>query len=234
MPKHKRPDYEVVHLDIPFEQIKRLIRGNEINLKHHQLMTGDPVVLHRTKVRKIERAHARQRGCRIGLTPEEFELQHTHVGGGKFLDALKSAGQWLKKNVIDTDVYQKSIKPIVKQGVNFGVEQVAKAIATKAPFLAPVAQEVIQYGANKVGNATGAFGVRQRHQYGGTLLVDNSMSRGNYSKGSALNPALPPQDFSHPNYALHRVKGSQEAKDHMAKIRAMRRPKGAGVNAPGY
>ena len=226
--------YETIHLDLHPKQMMAVAHGKATNIKHHQIHVGHPVVLKKSKARRIAKAHANGKGARFSLDHEEMGAQHE---GSGFLDALRSAGDWLKKNIIDTNFYQQNIKPIVKQGVDFGVNTIANAVGSKVPFLAPVAQEAGKFLTDKVGNATGAFGLHHhRPVYGGTLLVDNSMHRGNYSKGNALNPALPPQDFSRPNYALHRVKGSDEAKEHMMKIRAMRKPRGTGggIVSPGY
>ena len=239
MPSTKKPEYHVVNLHIPATQVRQLVAGKHITLKHSQLMAGHPVVLHRTKVSKIMRAHQAGKGVRIDMNPKEMELQHSEVGGG-FLDSLRDAGNWLKNNIINTPFYQTAIKPIVRGVVDTGVQGASALINSKAPGVGSLASNALQSGANALGDATGAFGIRggraRGRQYGGTLLLDNTTHRGIYTKGSALNPSLPPQDFSHQNKALaaHMVKGSQAARDNMARVRAMRHGRGAGIMAPGY
>jgi hypothetical protein len=77
-------------------------------------------------------------------------------GSGIFGDiwkGLKSGYNWVKKNVIDTDVYQKTFKPIVRCFVHTA----DTALNRIAPNLAPV----IDAGVNEIGNQTGAYGLRK-------------------------------------------------------------------------
>lgn len=255
----RKPQYEEVHIDISMPQMHRLAKGETVHVKHHQLFRGHPIILHKKKVRHIGRAHEAKRGVRLSISPDEFEHNHLY-GSGKFLDALRNAGQWLKKNIIDTDIYQKNIKPVVRQVVDQGVNALQGMASSKNPILGQVVGDVARAAADKVGSATNAYGIRHgRKRYGGTLLQGPE-------RGTALNPALPMSDQSKPNYQLdtgeppmtlhrptkavmvhkavkrgpkqHLQKGSAEAMAWSEKMRAARAAKrgqrAGGIYAPGY
>ena len=122
---------ESIPVRISKNQALKAKRGKPVQLAYSQL-SGDSnikLVLHPANAKKVQRAVRNQRGCRIILSPEEIQ------GSGLF-DFLKNAGQWLKKNIIDTDFYQRNIRPVARELVKTGVSmipgpQLARDVATK-------------------------------------------------------------------------------------------------------
>jgi hypothetical protein len=250
------PTFYEVQIDATPHQLIRLAHGHNVQLKHSQLFTGHKLHVLSKTAKRIERAHRKQTGVRIQLS--EQELHHNmQYGSGSFLDALRNAGKWIKDKVIDSSFYQSNIKPIVRGLVNQGVDAVGALASSKNPALGGIARDAAKFAADKVGEATNAYGVRSsRRKYGGSLLVKEF----EMARGTPLNPALPAQDMSKPNYTLgrqlgvlhgsgagagavsvgsarHLVKGSQEAKawaQRMREIKMAKRQSASGFLAPGY
>jgi len=229
--------YQQVQLDATPHQLLRLAHGHNVQFKYSQLLTGHPITLHVKTARSVHRAHRHQRGVRIQLTAEELNHNIQH-GSGKFLDALKKAGSWIKQNIIDTPFYQDNIKPVVRGVVNQGVDAFSGIATAKNPMLGNLARKGAELAVNKVGSATNAFGVKRqpRQKYGGNLLTEFDMSY-----GTPLNPALPAQDQSRPNFELgqqlrkvsHAEKGSTQAKEWAARMRAAKAAK-RGARGSGF
>jgi len=201
-----------LELDLTPGQILQLAKGKTIQVRHHQIHTGHPVVLDSKKVKRAHRAHAAGKGFRLSLSNDEMNSQ---VGGGKFLDALKKAGQWLKTNIFDSDAYKKNIAPLVRQGLKQVVDRGASTIGTFVPQLAEPARNIGTSLVENVGDRTGAYGLRRR--------------RGGAVRGTAGNPAMPAQDHSKPDFTQARrgraAKGSEEAREWGQRMRAAKAAK---------
>ena len=140
---------ESIPVRISKAQAHKAKRGKPGQLGYSQL-SGDSnikLVLHPANAKKVQRAVRNQKGCRLILSPEEIE------GSGLF-DWLKNAGQWVKKNIIDSPFYQQNVRPIAKQLVKSGVQML------------PVGQDLAQKGADWLGEKSGAFGMRGRGKSG--------------------------------------------------------------------
>lgn len=213
-----------VSIDLSAPNIKKLVEGKTIHLPHTKLMKGIEVSLKKKKVNRVVRAHTKQRGVRLRMDPDELEMQ-----GGAFWDVLKNIGSFIKDKVFSSDVYKQNIAPLVKQGLESGVDTLAGLAGSRVPFLAPVVRDLGRAGVGKLGEVTGAYGLRRKQRGMGGAIMQEAQP------GSALNPALPMQDFSKPDYSLvrpHLVKGSAEAMEWGAKMRQLRMAKRGGSFRP--
>jgi hypothetical protein len=137
-----------IPLALSHNQALKLKRGNQIQLHHKQLTHNHNVVLklHPAHVKRIDDALRRKKGLRLQLSQGEVQAS------GLF-DWLRDAGNWVKKNVIQTDAYQKFAKPLVKNLVDRG------ATALKAVVGNDDINNAIDKGVNYVGQQTGAYGL---------------------------------------------------------------------------
>ncbi len=142
------------------KQFRRLRLGHAVQLKPSQIALGvrhkHKVVLHHTTAKKVYRAAMNGKGTRFQMSPQELEM--SGYGLREFWDKLKSGAQWLKKNVIDSGIYQQAVKPIVSQAVKTG-------FAAASPFLgaaSPYAEQAVR----EIGNKTGAYGSGMRRGRG--------------------------------------------------------------------
>jgi hypothetical protein len=139
-----------LHLSQP--NFDKLRKGKHAQLSHHQL-TGAThhLMVHPTTAKRINKAIRQKKGIRVKMS--EHELSETAHGGGfgDFINKLKDAGSWLKKNIIDSSFYQSNIKPIARNLVDSGLA----AVAPRLGAAAPVANSAV----NAIGQATGAFGL---------------------------------------------------------------------------
>lgn len=137
-------------LELTNNNVKKLMRGYPTQLKKEQLhSTKHYVKVHPLTHQKLIKAKMSGKGIRLTLTPEEFE-----TSGEGFMDILrgiKKGAQWIKKNVIDTNIFQSDIKPIVRKLVDAG-------IATAEPMLGPVGP-LVKSGVDKLGTVTNAYGL---------------------------------------------------------------------------
>ncbi len=207
-----------VSLDLTPASIKKLTEGKTVHIPHTKLLKGIQVVLKKKKVSRVVRAAEKQRGVRLQMDPEELEMQ-----GGAFWDVLKNIGSFIRDKVFTNQVYKQNIAPLIKQGLNSGVDALTAAAAAEVPMLAPVVNTLGKAAVSKVGEVSGAYGLRRGRKGIGYGMSD-------YTPGGPLNPALPLQDFSKPDYSLVRprlVKGSKEAMEWGAKMRQMKMMKRA-------
>jgi hypothetical protein len=136
-----------VKVQMSKNQGRKALRGGSIQLSKHQLKSSQPnieLVLHPANARKLEKAMKANKGCRLQLSPAELE-------GAGILDWLKSAGNWIKSNIIDKPFYQTAVKPLVRGLVDVGTSMVPGGIA----------QDVVKKGADWIGRETGAFGLKK-------------------------------------------------------------------------
>lgn len=150
--------YKQIKIDITRDQLHKAIKGKPISFKKEQIGNGTTYLsLHPANVKLVEKSAMKGTGCVIHLSPGELLATHEDMGGegifGDIFQGLKSGYSWVKKNIIDTPIYQQTLKPIVRGIVNSG--------ATTLKGLAPQLSPAIDMGINELGKETGAFGLRK-------------------------------------------------------------------------
>lgn len=149
--------YRPARIDFTPAQIKKAVAGKPIRFKANQLESGGKIILlHPSSHDRFKKAVMKGKGLTLTISPAEVlsTVESDIEGTGFFGDVwkkLKSGYSWVKKNIIDTDIYQKAVKPLVRQGVN--------ALANIASSYVPEATPLITAGVNEIGKKTGAFGV---------------------------------------------------------------------------
>lgn len=223
--------YFAVPLELSPAQVRKLVKGQSIQLPHAKLMRGIEVVLKKKKATRVHRAHAKSRGVRLQMDPEELEMS-----GAGFLDFLKKAGTFLKEKVFTNPIYKQVAAPLIKQGLQRGVSALQGAVGAVVPELGAPIGELGNAAVNKLGEVSGAYGMRMRPvvRHAGTLLP---ASRASLKMGLPLNPHPEMQDDSMPNWGLveqeqagarrgRMVKGSAEAKAWGQKMREAKLSRG--------
>jgi hypothetical protein len=150
--------YHQVPLTLHEKQFRRLKNGHAVQLKHHQIAHGNKhahhVVVHTTKAKKIHSAARNQKGVRLDLTKHELEM--SGQGLKEFWAGLKKAGSWIKDNIINTPVYQQTLKPIVHGLVDQGINAVSTMAGSKAgPTGQQLTSQLGNAAANKLYESTG-------------------------------------------------------------------------------
>ena len=169
--------YKQIKIDITKPQLKKAISGKSVRISKNQIGSGTSYLsLHPANVRIVEKAAMRGAGCTICLAPGELMATAEDMGGngifGDIWKGLKSGYKWVKKNVIDTDIYQKGIKPLVREAVNTGVN----VLKTRAPNLG----SAIDLGVDQISKQTGAFGVRKNTRMSKAKKIEMLRGRGLY------------------------------------------------------
>jgi hypothetical protein len=143
-------------------QLRKLERGQPIQLKYDQFKLQTPadsigyIKIHPVTHKKVVNAHTKKKGVRIGLT--EPELNESGEGlksmwgwiKNKAAPAVVKAAKFVKKNVIDSDLYQKDIKPIVRSGVDSLESMIPDNVIGK----------LAKSGIESVGSKTGGYGIK--------------------------------------------------------------------------
>jgi hypothetical protein len=144
---------ERVHLRLTPDQMRKLHAGKNVQLGQAQLGVEDAhhVMVHPHVAAKIHRAHRAKKGVRIRMEPHEIEETIGGGGFGDFFNKLKDAGNWLKKNIVDSSFYQSNIKPLARSAVDTGLA----ALAPRLGVAAPVAKAAV----DEIGKHTNAFGL---------------------------------------------------------------------------
>lgn len=133
-------------------QAKKLMKGGIIQVKPEALDSNMHwLILEKKMANKVRKAKKAGKGCRIHLSPSEMEC--CGEGFAEFWQGLKDAGNWVKKNIIDSSVYQSAIKPIVRSAVDTGLT----AVAPKLGIAAPAAKAAV----DELGRQTGAYGLKE-------------------------------------------------------------------------
>lgn len=150
--------YKQIKINITHDQLRKALNGKPVSFKKEQLGVGNHYLsLHPTNVKVVEKAAMKGTGCVLHLAPGELLATHEDMKGegifGDIWKGLKSGYNWTKKNVIDTDFYQKNIRPIARQAVDTGIS----ALASYAPQAIPLAT----LARDKLSKETGAFGLRK-------------------------------------------------------------------------
>ena len=106
--------YEVP-VKITKPQIQKLKSGLGVQIKHGNYFEDDlPQMLTVLKplFTKMKKNSNAGKGINITLNPDEIEAS------GIF-DKIKGAVKWVKKNVIDTEPYQKVVRPALRQALDY-------------------------------------------------------------------------------------------------------------------
>lgn len=151
--------YKQVRINITRPQLQKALMGKPVQFNNGQLGNGDSYLsLHPANVKLVSKAAMKGTGCVIDLSEGELLATAEDMeGNGIFGDiwkGLKSGYKWAKKNIIDTDIYQKGLKPIVRGFVNTG--------AAAAKNFVPELGTAIDLATNEIGKQTGAFGAGRR------------------------------------------------------------------------
>lgn len=152
--------YKQVRINITKKQLNQALNGKPIRLLSSQIGNGDIALsLHPANIRIIEKALLKGKGCNLHLSEGELLSTAEDMGAngeGLFSDiykGLKSGYSWVKKNIIDSDIYQKALKPIVRRAVDTGLNVVKGS--------APELGTAIDMARDQIGSKTGAFGVNR-------------------------------------------------------------------------
>lgn len=150
--------YKQLKINITKAQLDKALKGKPVQFSSAQLGDGKSYLsLHPANAKIVEKAAMKGSGCVINLSPGELMATAEDMGGegifGDIWKGLKSGYKWVKKNVIDTDIYQKGLKPIIRGAVNTG--------ATALKGFAPELGTAIDMGVNEIGKQTGAFGMKK-------------------------------------------------------------------------
>lgn len=148
--------YKQVRIDITKKQLDQALNGKPIRLLPGQLGVGQIALsLHPANVRIIQKAVLKGKGCNLHLSEGELLSTAEDMKGeglfGDIFKGLKSGYSWVKKNIIDSDIYQKGLKPIVRGAVDQGVS----ALSGQFPQLGIP----LQMAKEELSKKTGAFGV---------------------------------------------------------------------------
>ena len=151
--------YKQIKINITRDQLKKALNGKPVSFKKDQLGVGNNYLsLHPANVKIVEKAVMKGSGCVIHMAPGELMATAEDMKGegifGDIWNGLKSGYNFVKKNIIDTDIYQKVVKPLVKTAVDTG----ATALSAMAPGLAPA----INIAKDTIGKETGAFGMKRK------------------------------------------------------------------------
>lgn len=150
--------YKQVRINITKKQLNQALNGRPIRLLSSQIGNGDIALsLHPANIRIVEKAVLKGKGCNLHLSEGELLSSAEDMNGeglfGDIFKGLKSGYSWVKKNIIDSDIYQKALKPIVRRAVDTGLN----AVKGSAPELGTA----IDMARDQIGSKTGAFGVNR-------------------------------------------------------------------------
>lgn len=150
--------YKQVRINITKKQLDQALNGRPIRLLSSQIGNGDIALsLHPANIRIIEKAVLKGKGCNLHLSEGELLSSAEDMNGeglfGDIFKGLKSGYSWVKKNIIDSDIYQKALKPIVRRAVDTGLNVVKGS--------APELGTAIDMARDQIGSKTGAFGVNR-------------------------------------------------------------------------
>lgn len=167
--------YKPAKIDFTPAQINKAIKGQPFRVKASQIGTGSKVImLHPANHGAVVKAAMKGKGLTLTISPAEVlsTVESDMEGTGFFGDlwkGLKSGWKWVKNNIIDTPLYQSTVKPLVRQLVDTGATALAGVVPSAAPVIG-VAKDVL-------GKETGAFGappVMRRNRMKRAIAVDDS------------------------------------------------------------
>lgn len=211
----KKHEYHRHPVTLTLGQFQKLRKGGTVQLRADQIDTSRQhkhhLTLHPENAKKVKRAARNRRGVRLSLSPTEFEMSGEGFGDfmRKLRDGFSTAGSWVKKNIIDTDVYRNNIRPIVRGLVDQGINAASALAGSKTgPAGQKIVGDVGRAAANKFYEATGAgmhrrgSGLRggyEANRYGhGSSQGEVQMSARDVRKvlpASEFSPLLPPSAY---------------------------------------
>lgn len=138
-------------LELTENNVRKLMKGQPTQLKKEQLSKAGPhyVKVHPLTHKKLSDALKRGRGIRLSMTPQEFE--NSGEGFMDILRKIKKGVQFIKSNVIDSNLYQSDVKPLIRKLVDAGVTAAQPALGPVGPLL--------KVGVDKLGEVTNAYGL---------------------------------------------------------------------------
>lgn len=157
--------YKPAKVNLTEAQAKKIIRQEPVRISAGQIGTGDKVILlHPENHLKLSKAKRAGKGAVLYMSAGEVlaTVESDLAGSGIFGDiwkGLKSGYKWVKKNVVDSDLYQQSIKPLVRRGV-----KIAEGAAKTFTGNSPEGNAAIEGIVGKIGSETGAFGMKGRSE----------------------------------------------------------------------
>ena len=169
--------YKQIKINITGPQLQKALKGKPIRFSKDQIGVGSSYLsLHPANVKIVEKAAMKGSGCTMCLSSGELLSSAEDMGGegifGDIWKGLKSGYKWVKKNVVDTDLYQKGLKPLVRQAVNTG--------ATALKGFAPQLGTAIDLGVNEIGKQTGAFGLAKTGRMSKAKKIEMLRGKGLY------------------------------------------------------
>jgi len=151
--------YKQVKINITKAQLDKALKGKPVQFSANQIGSGSSYLsLHPANIKIVEKSAMRGTGCILNLSEGELMSTAEDMNGegifGDIFKGLKSGYTWVKKNIVDSDFYQKNLRPIAKQAVEMGKN------AAKAYLNNPITNNLIDAASNELSKTTGAFGVR--------------------------------------------------------------------------
>jgi len=152
--------YKQIKINITREQLAKAMAGKPVQFSANQIGSGSSYLsLHPANIKIVEKSAMKGRGCILNLSEGELMSTAEDMNGegifGDIFKGLKSGYNWVKKNVVDSDFYQKNIRPLARQAVEMG-KNTAKAYLNN-----PIANNLIDAASSELSKSTGAFGVRK-------------------------------------------------------------------------
>ena len=150
--------YKQTKINITQAQLNKALHGKPIKINKDQIGSGDLYLsLHPANRKIVEKASLKGSGCCLNLSEGELLASAEDMGGqgifGDIWKGLKSGYKWAKKNIIDTPIYQKAIKPVVRELVQKGVQIAKTAVPGELG-------KAIDMGSDLISKETGAFGIK--------------------------------------------------------------------------
>lgn len=139
-------------------QVRRLQNGHRVQMSAKQVAGRDPdsisvkLFLMSDNIKNLQRAVKQKKGVRIELSRDE--LERSGEGLADIWKGIKKGAKWVKRNIVDSDFYQKNVRPMARKAIELGIDQFAPAPA----------QELLKKGAEELGRRTSAFGIHEKKQ----------------------------------------------------------------------
>ena len=202
-----------LHLTLP--QIKKLQKGLSVQVPHKHIGHGKAIHMGITKAKGFHKAHHLKKGKRLQLSQQE----------------LKASGLWDNIKALGSKAI-KYLTPYAKQAVKKAGHQ---AVSHASDYASSHLPEAIHYASSHIKphlrGHTGAenilSGLESMAQTRATHGLDYLGNKAHMAIGSGMRKRR-----STAPKKPHQVKGSPEARAHMARLRAMK--KGSALMAMGY
>lgn len=170
--------FVVVQINPNESQLKKLLKGQSVNLKAEQLLNGRDMMLSKRLSGKIATAKKNNKGLRVFLTPQELKKNFTGEG---LIDDIKN-------------FYNKNIKSHVRGGLkkasSFILDEIGDKIPIPKTVKAPV-KGLLKTGLGDIidfiGDKTGGFGTVQPMNTIGNNRIAHNLSM----KGMGIFPPGP-------------------------------------------